>query len=54
MRRVGIVGRMNRDGRDAGKSGAARDADRDLATIGDKQLADGAPPQGPNSLRTTS
>ena len=45
MRRSGIVGGIDRDGRDAGQCGAARDADRDLSAIGDEQLADDAPPK---------
>ena len=40
MHRVGIGGRMDRDGLDAHFVAGAVDAQRDLAAIGDQQLLD--------------
>ena len=38
MHRVGVGGRMDRDGRDAELLAGAQDAQRDLAAIGDQDL----------------
>ena len=41
MQRLRIVGGMDRDGGEAGISGRARNADGDLAAVGDQQLVEG-------------
>jgi hypothetical protein len=42
VQRSGVVGRGDGDGLDAERAACAKDAQRDLATVGDQQAAHGA------------